>query len=75
MTSTPSATDASDRGGPSLKREEAAHYIAGLAAELAALARQADLTLLCYFLEMARQEAQEIVVSERKARRKGDATR
>lgn len=71
MSSTPSATDASESGGPSVTREEAAHYIAGLTAELSTIARQADLTLLGYFLEMARQEAQEIVVSERKARRKG----
>ncbi len=38
-------------------RQETARYIAALSAELSVLARNVDLELLGYFLEMARMEA------------------
>ncbi len=38
-------------------RTETARYIVAMSAELAALARGAQLDLLAYFLEMARMEA------------------
>ena len=72
MSSTNPENEADDRGVDALEREEAARYIAALTTELSAISRRADLGLLTYFLEMARMEAQEIAVAERKARRKAD---
>jgi hypothetical protein len=72
MSSTSPENETDQRGDGALEREEAARYIAALTTELSAIARRADLGLLTYFLEMARMEAQEIAVEERKARRKVD---
>jgi hypothetical protein len=46
-----------DSGGP----EEAAHYVAGRAAELAQIARRHRLDMLGYLLDMAHLEAQEVL--------------
>lgn len=42
-------------------REEVAHYIAQMTAEMAGMCRAANLQLLAYFLEMARIEATSVL--------------
>jgi hypothetical protein len=44
--------------GDSASRAEVASYVASLSADLAALARQTNLEMLTYLLEMVRLEAQ-----------------
>jgi hypothetical protein len=53
-------TGAGDDDAPADKPTAAsvAAYIAELAAELATMAERADLTMLCYFLRLARVEAE-----------------
>jgi hypothetical protein len=51
-------------------RNDTARYIAALSAELSILARQVDLELLSYFLEMARMEAVSATSSSKRGRRK-----
>jgi hypothetical protein len=56
---------------PAPSKQETARYIAALSAELSVMARQADLELLGYFLEMARMEAS-AAASGKRVRRKAD---
>jgi hypothetical protein len=51
-------------------RRETARYIAALSAELSVLARNVDLELLGYFLEMARMEAVAAATPAKRKRRK-----
>jgi len=51
-------------------RHDTARYIAALSAELSILARQVDLELLSYFLEMARMEAVAATSSSKRGRKK-----
>jgi hypothetical protein len=51
-------------------RNDTARYIAALSAELSILARQVDLELLSYFLEMARMEAVAATASSKRGRKK-----
>lgn len=51
-------------------RHDTARYIAALTAELSILARQVDLELLSYFLEMARMEAVAATSSSKRGRKK-----
>ena len=51
-------------------RLETARYIAALSAELSVLARNVDLELLGYFLEMARMEAVAAASPAKRGRRK-----
>ena len=51
--------DSPAEGVKRMTAAEAAHYIAEFSAELASLAREANLDLLAYMLDMARLEATE----------------
>lgn len=56
-------------------RHETARYIAALSAELSAMARNVDLELLGYFLEMARMEAASAASPGKRGRKKLEAPR
>lgn len=49
-----------------LEREDAARYVAALAADLADLSRRCELGLVPYLLDLARAEAKAIVEVERR---------
>lgn len=53
----PAAADGRRVPGGDWRRQEAADYLADMAAELADIARRADLVFLAYILDMAREEA------------------
>jgi hypothetical protein len=53
-------------------RQETARYIAALSAELSVLARNVDLELLGYFLEMARMEAVAAASPAKRGRKKAE---
>lgn len=61
LTAAPGATlqDPKASGARRMSAAEAAEYIADFSAELALLAREANLDLLAYMLDMARLEATE----------------
>jgi hypothetical protein len=60
----------SDPAAAAPDRHDTARYIAALSAELSILARQVDLELLSYFLEMARMEAVAATSSSKRGRKK-----